>query len=108
MPGTKRSTKRSTKRKLRNKRTKRSKRNKRSTRNKRTKTLRKTLRKLRTLRKQCGGRDFQAGATREVIERVPITDKVTIATTDGWVGTAKSYKAHEEYLSNQLRVTGSG
>ena len=59
-------------------------------------------------KKQRGGRDFQAGATREVIERVPITDKVTIATTDGWVGTAQSYKAHEEYLSNQLRVTGSG
>jgi hypothetical protein len=85
--------------------TKRSKRNKRTKRTLRK--LRKTLRK--TLRnKQRGGRDFQAGATREVIERVPITDKVTIATTDGWVGTAKSYKAHEEYLSNQLRVTGSG
>jgi hypothetical protein len=84
--------------------TKRSKRNKRTKRTLRK--LRKTLRKLRN--KQRGGRDFQAGATREVIERVPITDKVTIATTDGWVGTAKSYKAHEEYLSNQLRVTGSG
>jgi hypothetical protein len=64
--------------------------------------------KRSTHKKQRGGRDFQAGATREVIERVPITDKVTIATTDGWVGTAQSYKAHEEYLSNQLRVTGSG
>jgi len=87
MPGTKR-TKRSTKR------TKRSKRK-----------LRKTLRKLR---KQHGGRDFQAGATRQMLEGVPVEDKVTIATTDGWVGTAKGYKAHEEYLSNQLRVTGSG
>jgi hypothetical protein len=91
----KRSTKHSKKRKTHHKRSakysKRSKRSKRS-----------------THKKQRGGRDFQAGATREVIERVPITDKVTIATTDGWVGTAQSYKAHEEYLSNQLRVTGSG
>lgn len=87
--------KRSTKRKTHHKRT--TKYNKRSKRSKRI-----------THKKQRGGRDFQAGATREVIERVPITDKVTIATTDGWVGTAQSYKAHEEYLSNQLRVTGSG
>jgi hypothetical protein len=87
--------KRSTKRKTHHKRT--TKYNKRSKRSKRS-----------THKKQRGGRDFQAGATREVIERVPITDKVTIATTDGWVGTAQSYKAHEEYLSNQLRVTGSG
>jgi len=61
--------------------------------------------KSRKSRKQRGGRDFQV-ATREMLERVPITDKVTVATEDGWVGSAKDYKAHEEYLSNQLRVTG--
>ena len=86
--------------------TKRSKRStKRSTKRTKRSTKRKTLRKLR---KQRGGRDFQAGATRQMLEGVPIEDKVTIATTDGWVGTANGYKAHEEYLSNQLRVTGSG
>jgi len=82
--------------------------NKRSLRNKRSKTrkTRKT-RSLRKTRKQRGGRDFQI-ATREMLERIPITDKVTVATEDGWVGSAKDYKAHEEYLSSQLRVTGSG
>ena len=80
-------------------------------RSKRSNKRSKTLRKRKTLRKLCkqrGGRDFQAGATRQMLEGVPIEDKVTIATTDGWVGTANGYKAHEEYLSNQLRVTGSG
>lgn len=67
-------------------------------------TLRKrTLRK----RKQRGGRDFQSGATRQMLEQVPITDNVTVATEDGWVGSANDYNAHQEYLSNQLRVTGT-